>query len=72
GFDDAIQYMNEPDKYHPFIHSTNHLERLNEEVRRRESVIRIFPNTQSAFRLLAAYLMEYAETKQQQRALLKN
>ncbi|SFM32701.1 Transposase, Mutator family [Gracilibacillus orientalis] len=64
--------MNEPDKYHPFIHSTNHLERLNEEVRRRESVIRIFPNTQSAFRLLAAYLMEYAETKQQQRALLKN
>lgn len=34
------------------------MERLNEEVRRRERVIRIFPNRQSAFRLLGAYLIE--------------
>jgi putative transposase len=71
GLEDAIQYLNEPESFHPFIHSTNHLERLNEELRRRENVIRIFPNTQSAFRLLGAHLMEYAETKQQQRAILK-
>ncbi|WP_163540087.1 IS256 family transposase [Gracilibacillus sp. YIM 98692] len=71
GFEDSIQYLNEPTKYHPFIHSTNHLERLNEEMRRRERVIRIFPNNQSAFRLLGAHLMEYAESKQQQKALLK-
>ena len=44
------------------IRSTNSLERLNQEVRRRERVIRIFPNTQSAFRLVGAVLMHYQET----------
>ncbi|MFS0820612.1 IS256 family transposase [Bacillus sp. 1P02SD] len=61
GFEDAIQYLNEPAPYHPYIHSTNSLERLNQEVRRRERVIRIFPNTQSAFRLIGAVLMDYEE-----------
>lgn len=61
GFEDAIQYLNQPTKYHPFIHSTNSLERLNQEVRRREKVIRIFPNNQSAFRLIGAVLMDIAE-----------
>jgi putative transposase len=61
GFEDAIQYFNEPQKYHQFIRSTNSLERLNQEVRRRERVIRIFPNTQSAFRLIGAVLIDLAE-----------
>jgi putative transposase len=61
GFEDAIQYMNEPPRYHLFVRSTNSLERLNQEVRRREQVIRIFPNTQSAFRLIGAVLMDIAE-----------
>ncbi|MED4226612.1 transposase [Neobacillus cucumis] len=61
GFEDAIQYLNEKPKYHTHIRSTNSLERINEEVRRREMVIRIFPNTQSAFRLIGAVLMDYAE-----------
>jgi putative transposase len=61
GFEDAIQYLNEPTKYHHHIRSTNSLERLNQEVRRRERVIRIFPNTQSAFRLIGAVLMDIAE-----------
>jgi putative transposase len=61
GFEDAIQYLNEPIKYHPHIRSTNSLERLNQEVRRRERVIRIFPNSQSAFRLIGAVLMDCAE-----------
>jgi putative transposase len=58
GFEDSIQYLNEPDTFHRFISSTNALERLNQEVRRREKVIRIFPNTQSAFRLIGAVLMD--------------
>ena len=58
GFEDTIQYMNEPVPLHTYIRSTNSLERLNQEVRRRERVIRIFPNTQSAFRLIGAVLMQ--------------
>ncbi len=58
GFEDSIQYLNEDDKYQINISSTNSLERLNQEIRRRERVIRIFPNTQSAFRLIGAFLME--------------
>lgn len=61
GFEDAVQYLNEDSKYHKHIRSTNSLERINEEVRRRERVIRIFPNTQSAFRMIGAVLMDYAE-----------
>jgi putative transposase len=69
GFEDAIQYLNQPSKYHLFIRSTNSLERLNQEVRRREQVIRIFPNTQSAFRLIGAVLMDIAEELANKRLL---
>jgi putative transposase len=61
GFEDAIQYLDEKPMFHKHIRSTNSLERINGEVRRREQVIRIFPNTQSAFRLIGAVLMDYAE-----------
>jgi putative transposase len=37
------------------------VERLNEEILRRERVIRIFPNWESALRLLGALLMEHDE-----------
>lgn len=67
GFEDAIQHLNEDSKYHQFIRSTNSLERLNQEVRRRERVIRIFPNTQSAFRLIGAVLMNIAEEQKNKR-----
>lgn len=59
GFEEAIQYLDHPTSYQHYIHSTNHLERLNQEIRRRERVIRIFPNEQSAFRLIGAILMHY-------------
>ncbi|WP_174734782.1 IS256 family transposase [Mesobacillus harenae] len=62
GFEDTIQYMNYPEKVRCHIRSTNSLERLNQEVRRREKVVRVFPNTQSAFRLVGAVLMQYQES----------
>jgi len=37
------------------------LERLNEEIRRRERVIRIFPSRESGIRLIGALLMEQDE-----------
>lgn len=71
GFEDTIQYMNHPVKIRCHIRSTNSLERLNQEVRRRERVIRIFPNTQSAFRLVGAILMEYQESVYAKKTALK-
>ncbi len=61
GFDDATAVMALPEPYRKRLRSTNILERLNQEVRRRERVIRIFPNTDSAMRLLGALLMEQDE-----------
>ncbi len=71
GFEDTIQYMQHPMKIRVFIRSTNALERLNQEVRRRENVIRIFPNTQSAFRLIGAVLMQYEEQYRKKKSLVK-
>lgn len=58
GFDDAIAVLEYPEKYRRRLRTTNCLERLNEEVRRQEQVIRIFPNQNSATRLIGALLME--------------
>ncbi|WP_455660922.1 transposase, partial [Pradoshia sp.] len=69
GFEDSIQYMNYPENERPYIRSTNSLERLNQEVRRRENVIRIFPNTQSAFRLIGAVLINQQEVYDKQKPL---
>ena len=43
------------------IRSTNLLERLNGELRRREKVIRIFPNVDFATRLIGALLIDKHE-----------
>ncbi|TCI99967.1 IS256 family transposase [Cytobacillus praedii] len=72
GFEDAIQYLNFPEKLHPHLRSTNSLERLNQEVRRREKVIRVFPNSQSAFRLVGAVLMQYQDVYSKRKTLLNN
>jgi len=50
-----------PHAYHQRLRTTNGQERLNQELRRRERVIRIFPNTPSAWRLIGALLSEYHE-----------
>lgn len=57
GFEDAFQYSVNG-KPHSRLRSTNMLERLNGEIRRREKVIRIFPNVDSATRLIGALLID--------------
>jgi transposase-like protein len=47
-----------PEKYRRRLKSTNMQERLNEEVRRRERVIRIFPSEASAMRIIGTLLEE--------------
>ena len=61
GLEDPIAVLRLPDKYRRRLRTTNALKRLIQEVRRREKVIRIFPNEASAHRLLGAYLAETHE-----------
>ena len=58
GFADATAVLELPKKYRTKLRTTNSLERVNEEIRRRERVIRSFPNRESSLRLLGAYLLE--------------
>lgn len=60
GFEDAFQYTIIGNAYNR-LKSTNLLERLNQEVRRREKIIRIFPNRASANRLIGSLLMDTHE-----------
>ena len=62
GFTDAMAVMALPEAYRRRLRTTNMQERLNEEIRRRERVIRIFPNDESALRLMGALLAEFNET----------
>jgi len=60
-FDDIVTVLSFPIKYRKKLRTTNSIERLNQEIRRRERVIRIFPNDASVIRLLGALLMEHHE-----------
>lgn len=61
GFDDATAVLALPEPYRRRLRTSNSIERLNEEIRRRERVIRIFPNRASALRLVGALLLEQHE-----------
>ena len=60
-FEEAISVLSLPEHYRKRLRTTNSQERLNEEIRRRERVIRIFPNAASAERLLGALMVEFDE-----------
>lgn len=60
-FDDITAVLALPLRYRKRLRTTNGVERLNEEIRRRERVIRIFPNEASIIRLMGALLMEQDE-----------
>ncbi|MGE5483842.1 MAG: IS256 family transposase [Ignavibacteriales bacterium] len=55
---EILAYMAFPQEHWRQIRSTNPLERLNKEIKRRSDVVGIFPNRASALRLLGAVLME--------------
>lgn len=61
GLEDALSVMVLPKKYRRRMATSNMQERLNEEIRRRERVVRIFPNEASAMRLIGALLAEQHE-----------
>ena len=55
---DVLAYMGFPAQHRAKLHSTNPLERLNKEVKRRADVVGIVPNEASIVRLIGAVLME--------------
>ncbi len=50
-----------PDSHRRRIRTTNSLERLNQEIKRRSRVVRIFPNRASCLRLVSALAIEQSE-----------
>jgi putative transposase len=55
---DVLAYMSFPVQHRTKLHSTNPLERLNKEVKRRADVVGIFPGETSITRLIGAVLLE--------------
>lgn len=56
--EDILAHKHFPEEHRRQLHSTNPLERLNKEIKRRSNVIGIFPNVQATIRLVGAILLE--------------
>ena len=61
GLEDGIAVLHLPQRYRQRLRTSNLAERMNEEIRRRERVIRIFPNEDAVMRLIGALLAEKYE-----------
>ena len=55
---DVLAYMTFPKEHRVQLHSTNPIERVNREIKRRSEVVGIFPNDQAITRLVGAILLE--------------
>ena len=65
---DVLAYMTFPKEHRLKLHSTNPIERLNGEIKRRTEVVGIFPNEAAITRLIGAILMEQSDEWAVQRA----
>ena len=68
GFESAMTVMELPKPLRRFFRTSNHIERLNKELKRRSKVIGIFPNESSLLRLMGSVLEERNDVLQNGKA----
>jgi transposase-like protein len=66
--EDLLAYMSFPPQHRTKPHSTNPLEHLNGEIKRRTEIVGIFPNEDAITRLVGANLLEQNDERAVQRA----
>jgi len=70
GIDDALMYVDFPSEHAAKISSTNPIERVNREIRRRTRAIGVFPSINSAMRVIGMVLLEMTEDWESQRGYM--
>lgn len=68
GFESSMTAMTLPKGLRKYYRTSNHIERLNKELKRRSKVIGVFPNVESLLRLMGSVLIERNEALQTMRA----
>jgi transposase-like protein len=71
GFEDTMTVMNLPEEFRSHIRTSNPIERVNRELKRRGDVIKIFPNAASLLRLMGAVTIEYNDILSMRQALFQ-